>query len=356
MGVPLRAAAQKALVNGLVIPAHPLALTSERKLDERAQRALTRYYAAAGAGGIAVGVHTTQFEIREPRHGLLRPVLELAAQSVREHEEKSGEGLVLVAGVCGRTQQAVAEASFAREAGYDVGLVSLAALADESDEALISHCEAVASEIPVLGFYLQSAVGGRRLGYGFWRRFVDIPRVVGIKVAPFDRYRTLDVLRAVGQSGRADDLALYTGNDDNIVVDLLTEYRLECDGEPVRLRMSGGLLGHWAVWTKRAVALLDEIRQAVVTGAPVPPQLLSRAVEITDCNAAIFDAAHGFAGCIAGIHEVLRRQGLMQGTWCLDESVGLSPGQVEEIDRVCAAYPHLIDDDFVAQHRDDWLS
>lgn len=329
------------LRRGVVIPAHPLALTSARKLDERRQRALTRYYLAAGAGGIAVGVHTTQFAIREA--GLLRPVLELAAEEEKRHKPLS----LKIAGICGPTAQAVAEASLARDLGYDIGLLSLAALKDAGEDALVAHAEAVARVIPVFGFYLQSAVGGRVLPYSFWRRFAEVPGVVGIKMAPFNRYQTLDVLRAVAESGRAADIALYTGNDDNILLDLLTTFRFGS----ATLRIVGGLLGHWSVWTRKAVELLDEVHRA---GGPTA-ELLTRAAQITDSNAAFFDAANAFHGCIAGLHEVLRRQGLLEGLWCLDPKEGLSPGQRAEIDRVYAAYPHLNDDAFVAQYRDLWL-
>jgi dihydrodipicolinate synthase/N-acetylneuraminate lyase len=337
----LSPAVRERLRKGVVIPAHPLALTADRKLDERRQRALTRYYLAAGAGGLAVGVHTTQFAIRDA--GLYRPVLELAAEEDRRFEPLT----IKVAGVCGPTKQAVAEASLARELGYDLGLLSLAALKDATDDQLVAHARAVADVIPLFGFYLQPSVGGRVLSYGFWRRFVEIPNVAAIKMAPFNRYQTIDVVRAVAESGRAGEIALYTGNDDNILVDLLTEYRF---GE-ARLRIVGGLLGHWSVWTRRAVELLNEVREA-----PEPTaERLTRAVEITDSNAAFFDAANGYHGCIAGLHEVLRRQGLLEGIWCLDPKEGLSPGQKEEIDRVYRAYPHLNDDAFVARHRDEWL-
>lgn len=330
------------LRSGVVIPAHPLALTSTRKLDERRQRALTRYYLAAGAGGIAVGVHTTQFAIREK--GLLKPVLEIAAE-----EEKRHKPLTLkIAGICGPTKQATAEAALARGLGYDIGLLSLAALKNATEDALIAHANAVGKTIPLFGFYLQPAVGGRVLPYSFWRRFAEIPGVVGIKMAPFNRYQTLDVLRAVAESGRADEIALYTGNDDNILLDLLTEFRF---GEK-KLRIVGGLLGHWSVWTRKAVELLDEVHKA---GGPTP-ELLTRAAQITDSNAAFFDAANGFRGCIAGLHEVLRRQGLLKGLWCLDPKEGLSPGQKAEIDRVYKAYPQLHDDAFVEQYRDVWLA
>jgi hypothetical protein len=331
----------------------PLALTAARKLDERRQRALCRYYAAAGAGGLAVGVHTTQFAIRDPRHGLFEPVLSLAAEEMNRADRPRTESLVRIAGICGPTAQAVAEAELIRDLGYHAGLLSLAALDGEEDAALLAHCRAVAGVVPLVGFYLQRAAGGAALSYRFWREFVTIEAVVAIKIAPFDRYGTLDVVRAVADSGR-DDIALYTGNDDNIVVDLLTPFVFDVEGRSIERRIVGGLLGHWAVWTRRAVELLEECRAASRAGA-VPAELFRRGVQITDANAAFFDAAHGFAGCIAGLHEVLRRQGLFEGTWCLDPNETLSPGQAEEIVRVCRAYPHLNDDAFVAEHRDEWL-
>jgi dihydrodipicolinate synthase/N-acetylneuraminate lyase len=340
-----------ALKAGLVIPAHPLALDGSARIDERRQRALSLYYIDAGVGGLAVGVHTTQFEIRDV--GLFRPVLELAAGVVAERQP--GDGFVQVAGAVGMTSQAVAEAALARELGYDAILLSLAALKTASDDDLIDHCRAVAQVLPIIGFYLQPAVGGRLLGFDFWRRFAEIDRVVAIKIAPFNRYQTLDVLRGVATSGRAEDVSLYTGNDDNIVLDLLTENHVAGpDGAPVALRFAGGLLGHWAVWTRKAVQLLDECRK--LTGGDVPSVMLTRAIEVTDTNAAFFDAANGFAGCIAGIHEVLRRQGLLTSIRCLNPKDCLSPGQAEEIDRVYAAYPHLHDDAFVAEHLDEWLA
>ncbi|HXX95268.1 MAG TPA: dihydrodipicolinate synthase family protein, partial [Planctomycetota bacterium] len=297
---------------------------------------------AAGAGGIAVGVHTTQFAIREK--GLLRPVLEIAAE-----EDRRLKPLALkIAGICGATRQAVAEAQLARELGYDIGLLSLSALRDADEDAWVEHARAVGEVLPLFGFYLQPAVGGRVLPYSFWRRFAEIPAVVGIKMAPFNRYQTLDVVRAVAESGRAGEIALYTGNDDNILLDLLTEFRF---GDS-RLRIVGGLLGHWSVWTRTAAELLREVHRS---GGPTP-ELLTRAIQITDSNAAFFDAAHGFRGCIAGLHEVLRRQGLLEGLWCLDPEEGLSSGQAAEIDRVYRAYPHLNDDAFVRENRDAWLA
>ncbi len=341
-------------MRGVVIPAHPLALDANGCFDERHQRALTRYYAAAGAGGLAVGVHTTQFEIREPRVGLFEPVLALAREEMdRADGDRPSWPLVRIGGAVGQTPQAVAEATLLAQHGYHAALLSLAALRDATDDQLIAHCREVASVLPLVGFYLQPSVGGRLLGYGFWRRFVEIPRVVAIKIAPFNRYQTLDVVRALVVSGR-NDVALYTGNDDNIVGDLLTPYRFGVDGQPRELRIVGGLLGHWAVWTKNAVALLDECHHAVTSGQ-VPTSLLRTATEVTDSNAAFFDAASGFAGCIAGINEVLRRQGLLSSARCLNPREALSPGQAEEIDRVSHAYPHLKDDDFVASHLDEWI-
>jgi hypothetical protein len=337
------------LQRGVVIPAHPLALDASRRLDERRQRALSRYYLAAGAGGLAVGVHTTQFAIRDPQLGLYKPVLALAAEEMR----RADRPVVRIAGLCGPTPQAVGEAEIARDLGYDAGLLSLAALSKATVDELIAHCRTVAGVLPVVGFFLQPAAGGRLLPYAFWRRLAEIENVVAIKIAAFNRYQTLDVVRAVAESGR-DDIALYTGNDDNLVADLVTPFRFIRNGKPAERRFVGGLLGHWAVWTKRAVELLDTCHAATRTAA-VPTDILRRGVEITDCNAAFFDAANGFAGCIVGIHEVLRRQRLLEGTWTLDPNETFGPGQREEIDRVYAAYPHLNDDAFVAAHRDNWL-
>lgn len=339
---------------GLAIPACPLALNAQRRLDERRQRALFRYYLAAGSGGLAVGVHTTQFAIRDPKIGLFRPVLEVAAAELRSQQSQAATR-VGVAGICGQTRQAVAEAALVRELGFDAGLLSLGALPAASEVQLLDHARAVAEIIPVVGFYLQPAAGGRLLPFSFWRRFAQIENVVAIKIAPFNRYQTLDVIRAVAEAGR-DDIGLYTGNDDNIVLDLTTPYRFRIDGKMVERRIAGGLLGHWAVWTQRAVELHAECRRIAASGAPVPVELLRRSVEVTDSNAAFFDAANNYAGCIPGLHEVLRRQGLLEGVWCLDPDETLSPGQREEIDRVCRAYPHLNDDAFVEAHRDEWLA
>ena len=349
------------LLAGQVIPAHPLALTPSRTLDQRAQQALTRYYVDAGAGGIAVGVHTTQFAIHDPVVGLYRPVLELAASTVRAWSRPAPSAPVaLVAGLVGDTAQATHEAEVARGLGYHAGLLSLGgsggALGEASDTALVRHTRAVSEILPLIGFYLQPAVGGRPLGYRFWRALVEeVPNLVAIKIAPFDRYRTLDVVRAVAESGRAD-VALYTGNDDSIVLDLLTAFPVTVGGRPELRHLVGGLLGQWAVWTHRAVQLLRDVRRTVADGAPLDPRWLTLAAALTDANGALFDPQHGFAGCIPGIHEVLRRQGLLRGTWTLNPRERLSPGQAQEIDRVLRSYPDLTDDVFVAEHRDRWWS
>ncbi len=342
---------RKTLLQGVVIPAHPLALTADRRLDERRQVALTRYYCDAEAGGIAVGVHTTQFAIRDPTIGLLEPVLALASDTVRDWCAKRDRRPIKVAGVVGHIAQALQEAELAVSLGYDAALLSLGALRDANNNAVLAHCARVAEVIPVVGFYLQPAVGGRVLDRAFWRGFLDIERVVAIKVAPFDRYRTLDVVLALAESGRKD-VALYTGNDDSIVVDLITPFAAS-DGQPP-LRFAGGLLGQWAVWTQKAVELLRRC-QSVAPGSGDAAPLLALGADLTVANAALFDPAHQFAGCIPGIHEVLRRQGLLVGRWCLDPHEELSPGQMEEIDRVLSKYPHLADDEFVAKNRDLWL-
>jgi dihydrodipicolinate synthase/N-acetylneuraminate lyase len=340
------------LLAGQVIPAHPLALDQHRKLDERSQRALTRYYMAAGAGGVAVGVHTTQFAIRRPEHGLYEPVLALAAEAINDELGRKPRGFARIAGIVGHTRQALGEVELALKYGYDAGLLSLAGWDGASDDLLIRHCEEIAAAIPLFGFYLQPAVGGLPLGYEFWRRFVEIERVVAIKIAPFDRYRTLEVMRAVADSGRLD-IALYTGNDDSIVSDLITPYPAEGRAPLV---MAGGLLGHWAVWTRRAVELLDEIKVKRAAEGGFSSEWMVRAAQVTEMNAALFDARHNFAGCIAGINEVLHRQGLLAGNWCLDPNEGLSPGQMAELDRVTRLYPGLLDDEFVAAGLDDWRS
>jgi dihydrodipicolinate synthase/N-acetylneuraminate lyase len=339
-----------ALRKGAVIPAHPLALDAARKLDVRRQRALTRYYLDAGAGGVAVGVHTTQFAIREA--GLFKPVLELAMRSVAEWTR---EPVIMIAGLSGRTAQAVSEAQIARELGYHAGLLSLAALKGASEDELIAHARAVAGEIPLVGFYLQPAVGGLVLPVSFWRRFAGIENVVAVKIAPFNRYRTLDVVRGVVEAGAGERITLYTGNDDHIVLDLVTPFTVAANGRATTVRIKGGLLGHWSVWVKTAVELLERVH-AAVAGGNVPCDLLALDSQITDCNAAIFDVGNDFHGVIAGCHEILRRQGLLAGIWCLDPSETLGPGQKQEIDRVCAAYPHLNDDAFVRANLERWLA
>lgn len=369
-----------ALDAGVAIPACPLALNRRRKLDERRQRALFRYYNAAGAGGLAVGVHTTQFAIREPRHGLFEPVLQIAAEEMDRADEKRPEKLIRVGGICGQTKQAVAEAELLNRLGYHTGLLNLGAMRGKTDKEIIAHCEAVAKTIPVFGFFLHPAVGGLELPFSFWRRFAEIENVVAIKIAAFNRYQTIDVIRAVAESGRKD-IALYTGNDDNIIVDLITPHKFKVNGRKVTRRFAGGLLGHWAVWTKKAVDWLSAAKAALKAPGPTAEQLgfppgadpelfefasrcigfatddiLPQAIAVTDCNSVFFDAANNFKGCIPGLHEVLRRQGLLEGLWCLDPDEILSPGQKKEIDRVYRAYPHLNDDAFVAKHRDKWLN
>lgn len=338
-----------ALRRGVVIPAHPLALGEDQSLDERRQRALSRYYIDAGAGGLAVGVHTTQFAIRDV--GLYEPVLRLAAE---EMDGWADRPLIRIAGLCGPTDQARAEARLALGLGYHAGLLSLAAFASAGDDEIVAHCRQIADEIPLVGFYLQPAVGGRVLSVDFWRRFAEIDNVVAIKIAPFNRYRTLDVLRGVVEAGAEDRIALYTGNDDHIVADLLTPFSMRRGDQEVKLRIVGGLLGHWCAWTSSAVRLLERCHEAVASGV-IDPGLLAEDARVTDCNAAFFDAANDFHGCIAGCHEVLRRQGLLENLTLLDPREAMSPGQVQEINRVRAAYPDLADDDFVAANLSRWL-
>ncbi|HEX2861843.1 MAG TPA: dihydrodipicolinate synthase family protein [Lacunisphaera sp.] len=338
------------LALGHVIPALPLALDSQRRWDERHQQALIRYYIDAGAGGLAVAVHSTQFAIRDAKHALFEPVLRLAYQAAKAWLQPTPRPFLLIAGLCGNTAQAVTEAGCARSHGYHAGLLSLAAWAEKPEAEVLAHCRIVAREIPLIGFYLQPAVGGRVFSYDFWRRFADIPELVAIKMAPFNRYQTLDVVRAICESGR-DDVALYTGNDDNIIADLLTPF--EFGGR--RRHIAGGLLGQWGVWTERAAALLVELKRARQATSPSSAWWTKNA-QLTDANAAIFDAANRFAGCIPGIHEVLRRQGLLASTACLDPHETLSPGQAAEITRVAAAYPWLTDDRFVAENLARWLA
>lgn len=333
------------LQSGVVIPAHPLALKQNLQLDEAKQRLLTKYYIASGAGGLAVGVHTTQFEIRDPKINLYETVLKIAANEIAQHEIKNS--FIKVAGICGPNAQAIKEAELANKYNYHLGLLSNGGLQNYSEKELINRAYAVSEIIPLFGFYLQPAAGGRLLSYEFWKDFVEIPNVYAIKVAAFNRYQTLDVVRAVCNSSRRNEIALYTGNDDNIVADLLTPYRVPVNNKIVEKKFVGGLLGHWAVWTSKAVALLKEIKECVNNNYKDSQELLSKGVEITDMNAAIFDTKNNFHGCIPGIHEVLRRQGILEGIWCLNAKEKLSQGQAEEIDRVCKSYSHLTDDMFV---------
>ncbi|TVY10512.1 dihydrodipicolinate synthase family protein [Paenibacillus cremeus] len=342
-----------ALHDGLAIPAHPLALNEDRQFDEKHQRALTRYYIASGAGGIAVGVHSTQFEIRDKDINLLEPVLRVAAEEVERAQ--LDRPFIKIAGICGPTEQAIAEAELAVRQGYDIGLLSMGGLQGWEEPQILDRVRAVAEIIPVFGFYLQPSVGGRIFSFAFWEQLVNIPGVVAIKMAPFNRYQTIDVVRAVCYSKRCDEIALYTGNDDNIVTDLLTVYRFQVEGRTVEKRIVGGLLGHWAVWTKKAVELLEEVKQ-IRGSRELSAEWLTRNIEVTETNAAFFDPANHFEGCIPGIHEVLRRQGLLQGRWCLNPKEELSPGQMEEIDRMYRDYPHLNDNEFVRAHLSEWLA
>lgn len=344
----------KTLYKGVVIPAMPLALDKNRKLDERRQRAIIRYYLDAGAGGVAVAVHTTQFEIRLPEINLYEPVLSIAREEFDRFATGNPKPVIRIAGIIGQTRQAVQEADLAVKQGYHAGLLSLAAFPEASNETILEHCRIIAEIIPIIGFYLQPAVGGRILDVEFWREFAQIENVRAIKIAPFNRYQTLDVVRGVIESGRAHEIALYTGNDDNILVDLLSEYTFSSGSKIIRKRIVGGLLGHWAVWTRNAVALLEDIQKGNLEGDI--QQQLDLGMRITDSNAAFFDAANNFKGCIVGLHEVLRRQGLMEGLWTLNPDEVLSPGQKKEIDRVYAAYPDLNDDEFVAENLQKWLS
>ncbi|MBQ8720276.1 MAG: dihydrodipicolinate synthase family protein [Clostridia bacterium] len=343
------------LHTGTVIPANPLALDENRSFDERRQRAVVRYYLDAGVGGLAVAVHTTQFEIRDPKHNLLERVLRVAKDEADKFEKRTGEVVVMVAGACGPTAQAVKEAALAKSLGYDAVLLSPGGLNHLTEDEMVERTRAVAAIIPVIGFYLQVAVGGRAFSYNYWERVCDIDNVVAIKAAPFNRYYTLDVVRAAALSRRADEIALYTGNDDNIVHDLISSYKFTKDGKTYEKRFVGGLLGHWSVWTKTAVELFERCKD-IKNSSSVPYEILTLANEVTDTNAAFFDTANGFAGCIAGLHEVLRRQGLFRGTWCLNPDEKMSDGQLEEIDRVYKAYPHLNDDEFVKANLEKWLA
>jgi dihydrodipicolinate synthase/N-acetylneuraminate lyase len=340
------------LRKGVVIPAMPLALNADRKFDLKHQRAVLRYYIDSGAGGIAVGVHSTQFEIRDPNVSLFETVLKFASKTIDDFKSKP---IIKIAGVCGKTKQALYEADLAMSTGYHACLLSLGAMRDESIETIIEHCHKVADIAPIIGFYLQPAVGGRVLPFEFWREFTEIDNVLAIKIAPFNRYQTLDVIRAVCEVGRENEITLYTGNDDNIVLDLLTEFKFLTSKGLSTVRITGGLLGHWAVWTKKAVELLEEIHNLIDSGEKIDPKWLTLAWQITDCNSAFFDVKNNYSGCISGIHEVLRRQGIFEGTWCINSREQLSSGQAQEIDRVYSSYPELNDDDFVRSNIDKWL-
>lgn len=348
------AKALEILKAGTVIPATPLALDENRSLSESGLRLLMKYYLNCGVGGIATAVHTTQFEIRKPEIGLFEPVLKIVADEISSFEAKTGKTIVRVAGVCGETEQAVAEAKLAKKYGYDAVLLSPGGLNHMSEEYLIDRTKAVAAEMPVIGFYLQTAVGGRVFSYNYWQQICEIDNVVAIKCASFNRYQTLEAVRAAALSSRADEITLYTGNDDNIVIDLLTKYTFSENGKTITKGFEGGLLGHWSVWTKKAVEIFDRAKKEK-NNAQISSELLTLAEQVTDANSAFFDTAHGFAGCIAGLHEVLRRQGLMKNIYCLNPDETLSEGQLEEINRVYAAYPELNDDAFIASHIKEWI-
>ena len=349
----------KELVNlfrkGTVIPAQPLALNKDRTMDIKHQKALTRYYIDAGVGGIACGVHSTQFEIRDPQYSLFEKVLNIVSETIDNFCEKRNKKVLKIAGVCGKTKQAIYESEFAVSAGYHASLLSLSAFKNSSIKEMLEHCRKVAEVIPIIGFYLQPAVGGRTLPYEFWCEFSKIPNVLGIKMAPFNRYQTLDVVRGVCDAGMEEEVTLYTGNDDNIIIDLLTEHKIHTKSGEKTVNIKGGLLGHFCCWTKKAVDLLEEIQALKINNLDVPKELLTRAIQVTDCNAAFFDSANNFSGCIPGIHEVLRRQGLLEGTWCLNENEILSKGQANEITRVTKSYPHLHDNEFVKNNLDQWF-
>ncbi len=345
--------ALRILSEGTVIPATPLALNEDKSFDEKTQRTLMRYYLDAGAGGIATAVHSTQFEIREPEIGLFEPILKLVSEEIDAFERNTGRVIVKIAGVCGEIEQALKEAELAKAYGYDAVLLSPGGLNHLSEEELLIRAEKVATVMPVIGFYLQSAVGGRVFSYNFWEKFCLIDNVVAIKCASFNRYTTIDVVRAAALSPRSSEITLYTGNDDNIVNDLLTTYTFEKEGKTFTKSFEGGLLGHWCVWTKRAVDIFKEIKKEK-NKESISSKYLTLAAEITDVNSAFFDTANSFKGCITGLHEVLRRQGIFKNILCLKEEEALSPGQLEEIDRVYKMYPHLNDDEFIKEKLAQW--
>ena len=330
------------LQGGTVIPAIPLALTENRKLDEKYQRRMIRYYLEAGSGGVAAAVHSTQFEIRDPQHNLFEPVLELVSDEIGKYEAQTGKTIIRIAGACGEAPQACREAETAKRLGFDAILLSPGGLGHLTEEQLLERTRAVAEIMPVIGFYLQEAVGGRKLSREYWRELADIPNVVAIKCACFDRYRTEDLVKGVMESSRWEEVALYTGNDDHIVMDLLTPFAH--NGR--KKFFVGGLLGQWSVWTNRAVEIFSACKDCRNTGT-IDIGLLTVAEHLTEANGAVFDVAHKFAGCIPGMHYVLMKQGLMRGLWCLNPEEVLSEGQAEEIDRLWAAYPEIADDEFV---------
>ena len=350
----MRESALSALHKGTVIPAIPLALDESRKFDEARQRTLIRYYLDSGVGGVAIAVHTTQFEIRKPEHDLYETVCSVVVDEVNSYEEKTGKTIIKVGGVCGKIPQAVKETEILKKLGFDIVLLSPGGLADLTEDEMVERTLVVSEIMPVFGFYLQPAVGGRLLSLEYWKRIADIPNLMAIKCAPFNRYQTFDLIRGVAMSERREQIALYTGNDDTIIIDLLSNYVINVNGKTVNKRFVGGLLGHWAVWTKKVVEMFDRITAHPV-GEPVPYDLIELANKVTDANAAFFDAANGYAGCIAGLHEVLKRQGIFKGIWCLNPEETLSPGQSDEIDRVYAAYPELNDDEFVKENLSKWL-
>jgi hypothetical protein len=341
---------------GTVIPATPLALNSRRQFDERRQRALMRYYIDAGVGGIAVGMHFTQFEIRSPGIELFEPVLRICAEEIDRYSAKVGRPIAKIAGFSGPTACALKQAEMARELGYHFGIASMAAFRGMMEQVMVHHMRELAKVMPMFGFYLLTGVGGIKLPYSFWREVVEIENIVGIKIAPFDRYGTVDVARALADSGRENEITLYTGNDDSILYDFITPFRFGPPESARTVRIRGGLLGQWACWTQRAVELHERLRKIAESGAAITPELLTLSAQITDANAALFDPAHNYAGSIPGVNEILRRQGLLEGIWTLKRDEVLSPGQLEEIDRVCAAYPHLTDDAFVRKNLERWLN
>ena len=338
---------------GTVIPATPLALDENRRFDEYSQRLLMKYYLNCGVGGIATAVHSTQFEIRDPEVNLFEPILKLVSDEIDAFENKTGRVIVKVAGVCGKTEQAVKEATLAKKYGYDAVLLSPGGLNSLSEDELVKRTKAVAEVMPVIGFYLQTAVGGRHFSFEYWQKICEIPNVVAIKAAPFNRYMSLDIARAAALSTRSDEITLYTGNDDNIVIDLLTTYRFDVNGKRYEKGFEGGLLGHWSVWTKRAVELFERCKNEKTNGT-ISSEMLTLANAVTDSNAVLFDGANAFAGCIPGLHYVLKKQGLMKSLNCINPNEVLSPGQDTEIERIYAMYPNLVDDDFVKENIESW--